>query len=96
MTSKYMTMAITETQYKDMKPYWDFQRLQEYNKEMIKDKVTQMIKMLSEKLECKEDDFDDQAIFDTLWSETTQEDWLQPIPFGWRPKDPNLLLWYEI
>ena len=30
-------MAITETQYKDMKPYWDFQRLQEYNKEMIKD-----------------------------------------------------------
>ena len=49
-------MAITETQYKDMKPYWDFQRLQEYNKEMIKDKVTQMIKMLSEKLECKEDD----------------------------------------
>ena len=91
-----MYMAITETQYKDMKPYWDFQSLQEYNKEMIKDKVTQMIKMLSEKLECKEDDFDDQAIFDTLWSETTQEDWLQPIPFGWRPKDPNLLLWYEI
>jgi hypothetical protein len=55
-----------------------------------------MIKLLSDKLECQEDDFDSQTIFNALWSEMTQEDWQQPIPFGWRPKNPDLLLWYEI
>ena len=91
-----MYMAITETDYKDKQPYWDFQRLQEYNKEMTMDKVTQLIKMLSDKLDVKADDFDTETIFEAMWTELPQDDWLQPIPFGWRPKDPNLLLWYEI
>ena len=98
MPSKYMTRScsmITKEQYEELKPYWDHQRLQAFNKEVLHEKIIDMIKMLTEKLECDEEEFNSDVIFDAMWADMSQDDWQEPR-FGWRPKDPSLMLWYEI
>ena len=37
-----MSMAISKTDYEDKKAYWDYQRLLEYNRELLKQRLAKM------------------------------------------------------
>ena len=85
-------MAISKQEYKNLKAYYDYQRLREYNKEKLKEKLFQLIKQVDEE---DGEDFNIDKIFERMWADMTDEDFDRPIPWGWRPKDPKWRLWNE-
>ena len=74
-------MPISKESYEDLKPYWDFQRKKEFNKEKIK-----AVSEQSEKRVHNE--------FGMFWLRCTEDDYDDPHP-NWIPEDPKLRFWWE-
>ena len=66
-------------EYQKNKPYWDYQRKIEYNKELL-------VTTLENNTPLEAHDIEE--MFDELWSQVELDDYIDP-PYGWIPKDPN-------
>jgi hypothetical protein len=73
---------ISKQSYTDLKEYWDYQRLLEYNKEKLRDKLQRVEgKVFSQFGPVKTDD-----LFNDIWINIETAD-LETPPIGWIPKD---------
>ena len=82
---------ITKESYGNLKEYWDYQRLLEYNKEKLKDKLDRVEgRVFSQFGPVKTDD-----LFNDIWCNVETAD-LEKPPVGWIPKDKNLRFEWEI
>jgi len=82
---------ITKKDYTDKKEYWDYQRLLEYNKEKLKDKLDRVEgRVFSQFGPVKTDD-----LFNDIWCNVETAD-LEKPPVGWIPKDKNLRFEWEL
>jgi len=81
---------ITKEQYKDLKEYWDYQRMIAYNKEMVF--------MMANNFEGRVyNDFGMVSIDEMknlLWTRVRPEDYEEPRK-GWVPEDPKLRFEWE-
>jgi|SRR5210317_2236520 len=70
-----MSMAISKESYKDLKEYWDYQRLVEYNKELLKKRLVETkIKVFSQ----VGMDVEPEDVFDNIWNRMTADDFEVP------------------
>ena len=72
-------MGISKEEYNKLKPYWDFQRKKEYNKEQLM-YVCQHIVGVEEN-----------SFFNEMWARLDEENYLEP-PEHWIPKNEKLRL----
>ncbi len=87
----YQALMITKKDYTDKKEYWDYQRLLEYNKEKLKDKLDRVEgRVFSQFGPVKTDD-----LFNDIWCNVETAD-LEKPPVGWIPKDKNLRFEWEL
>lgn len=68
---------ITKEDYIKFKPYWDYQRKVEYNREQLEDKLYSVEDYFVES---------QQEMFDHLWNSIDTEDYEDP-PRAWIPKN---------
>ena len=87
----YQALMINKKSYTDLKEYWDYQRLLEYNKEKLKDKLDRVEgRVFSQFGPVKTDD-----LFNDIWCNVETSD-LEKPPVGWIPKDKNLRFEWEL
>tara|TARA_Y100001934_G_scaffold126647_2_gene153844 strand:+ start:1871 stop:2194 length:324 start_codon:yes stop_codon:yes gene_type:complete len=84
---------ISRKDYIEQKPYWDYQRKIEYNREKVLKGCTNIINYFGE----TEDGFmlEEGALFEKLWNEITPEDYDEPGS-DWVPKDKRLRIEGEV
>ena len=84
---------ISRKDYIEQKPYWDYQRKIEYNREKVLKGCTNIINYFGE----TEDGFmlEEGALFEKLWNEITPEDYDEPVS-DWVPKDKRLRIEGEV
>ena len=84
---------ITREDYMAQKPYWDYQRKIEYNREKVLRGCGNIIKHFGE----TEDGFqlEEGALFERLWNEITPEDYDEPDA-DWVPAKPELRIEGEV
>ena len=80
-----MNMAISKTSYKDLKEYWDYQRLLEYNRELLEKRLNRV----ETSIVSHYGTIDVNEMFDKVWSKMTSDDYEKPIK-DWIPKDDKL------
>ncbi len=84
-------LMISKQSYKDLKEYWDYQRLLEYNREKIKNKLERVEgRVFSQFGPVKTDD-----LFNDIWINVESSD-LETPPVGWIPKNKDLRFEWEI
>ncbi len=85
-------MPISEKDYFDLKPYWDFQRKKEYNKEQLRTTTDKMHGRLytGDGMPVSPD-----ILFDVVWGRLREDDMEEP-PTHWIPQDDKLKKWNEI
>jgi hypothetical protein len=84
-------LMISKQSYKDLKEYWDYQRLLEYNREKIKDKLERVEgRVFSQFGPVKTND-----LFNDIWINVESSD-LETPPVGWIPKNKDLRFEWEI
>ena len=76
---------ITKKDYTEFKPYWDYQRKIEYNKETLRDRV-ELIRLEFESAEGIEISLD--TLFEDMWNALEPEDYDDP-PRAWIPKNAD-------
>tara|TARA_B100001094_G_C18094071_1_gene752045 strand:- start:607 stop:855 length:249 start_codon:yes stop_codon:yes gene_type:complete len=81
---------ISKEEYRNLKAYYDYQRLREYNKEKLRERINQLIEQFDDEEEVNID-----KMFERMWADIDEEDFDRPIPWGWVPKDPKWRLWNE-
>ena len=69
-------MMILKEEYEKLKPYYDFQRKKEYNKEKLK----KAIDMIFENPD---------VLFEEIWGKMQEQDMVE-APKDWVPKDDSL------
>lgn len=84
-------MAIAEKKYKELKPYWDFQRKLEYNRELLKKQVVNV----QTKYNFHHPEMSPDDMFTLLWDKITQND-LETPPKTWVPENDEFKLWNEL
>lgn len=77
---------ITQTEYKSMKEYYDWQRVVEYNREEAYKRAEKIVEGMKE----QNVELDVDRIFEELWNDTHQEEYENPIPDNWIPKNVDL------
>ncbi len=84
---------ISKEDYMAQKPYWDYQRKVEYNREKVLKGCLNIIKHFGE----TEDGFqlEQGELFDRLWNEITPADYDEPES-DWVPAKPELRIEGEI
>ena len=85
-----MSMAISKTDYEDKKAYWDYQRLLEYNRELLKQRLAKMQGSVFTQL----GPMDTGDLYDKIWTDIRQED-LEKPPSMWVPEDTKLRFEWE-
>ena len=70
-------MAISKEEYNRLKPYWDFQRKKEYNREQLEDAIKEVESKTGFRIALS---------FDEIWSRLEEKDYQDP-PNNWVPKD---------
>ena len=85
-----MAMAITKTQYTDMKEYWDYQRKVQYNKELVMNMADEFEGRVYNEFGM----VDIKEMKDLLWARVKQEDYEEPRT-GWVPEDTKLRFEWE-
>ena len=85
-----MNMAISKTSYKDLKEYWDYQRLLEYNREVLEKRLSRV----ETSIVSHYGTIDVNEMFDKVWSKMTSDDYEKPIK-GWIPKDEKYRFEWE-
>ena len=84
-------LMISKQSYKDLKEYWDYQRLLEYNREKIKNKLERVEgRVFSQFGPVKTDD-----LFNDMLINVESSD-LETPPVGWIPKNKDLRFEWEI
>tara|TARA_Y100000780_G_C13655464_1_gene406381 strand:+ start:681 stop:1067 length:387 start_codon:yes stop_codon:yes gene_type:complete len=81
---------ITKQSYEDLKPYWDFQRKKEYNKEKLEHLADKMQGQVYDQF----GPISGKELLDTLWCKLPQEAYEDPHP-GWVPRDKSYRLEWE-
>jgi len=85
-----MAMPITKKSYEDLKPYWDYQRKVEYNREVVH--------FMAEKFEGRI--YNETGMIhlneikDTLWTKVKSSEYEEPKK-GYIPKDPKFRFEWE-
>ena len=79
-----MSMAISKADYEDKKEYWDYQRLLEFNRELLKQRLSKMQGSVFTQL----GPMDTGDLYDKIWTDIRQEDLEQP-PATWIPEEPK-------
>ena len=74
---------ITKKEYKKLKPYWDYQRKIQFNREEALEHSNYF------------DDEDSKEVFEHIWDNLSSENYDDP-PEGWIPKDPKYQIEGEI
>ena len=77
---------ISQDQYSQLKEYYDWQRIIEYNKEQTYHKAESIVEGLRE----QGADIDIDKVFEELWNETGQDEYEYPVPDNWIPKNIDL------
>ena len=75
-------MAISKKSYEDLKEYWDYQRLLEYNKELLKHRLKNVQRTAFSHYV----DVNNEEVFDNIWNKMESEDYESPMP-GWIPEN---------
>tara|TARA_B100000214_G_C23970660_1_gene629949 strand:+ start:119 stop:484 length:366 start_codon:yes stop_codon:yes gene_type:complete len=83
-------MSINQTEYKELKEYWDFQRKIEYNRE----KVQLMVQKTVGRVYNEFGMMSEQELFDGIWSKLPQDAYEEPTK-DWIPQNEKYRLWYE-
>ena len=83
-------MSITKIDYEDKKEYWDYQRLLEYNRELLQKRLNRVDgKIFGPLGRVDADEF-----YDNIWATVSSDD-LEEAPKDWIPKDPKLRFEWE-
>ena len=77
-----MNMAISKEDYFNLKEYWDYQRLLQYNRELLKQRLAKMQGSVFTQL----GPMNTSDMYDQIWTDIRDED-LEPIPTGWVSED---------
>lgn len=77
-----MNMAISKEDYFNLKEYWDYQRLLQYNRELLKQRLAKMQGSVFTQL----GPMNTSELYDKIWVDIRDED-LEPIPTGWVSED---------
>jgi len=77
---------ISQDQYSQLKEYYDWQRVIEYNKEQAYNRAESIVEGLRE----QGADIDVDKVFEELWNETGQDEYEYPVPDNWIPKNIDL------
>src|SRR6056300_656361 len=85
-----MNMAISKTSYKDLKEYWDYQRLLEYNKEVLEKRLQRV----QTSVHSHYGQIDIDQMFNSIWIKMTSDDYEKPIK-GWIPRDEKYRFEWE-
>ena len=85
-----MSMAISKKSYKDLKEYWDYQRLLEYNRELLKARLKKMQGSVFSQF----GEVDTSDMYDRIWTNVQNED-LEKPPATWIPEDTNYRFEWE-
>ncbi len=85
-----MSMAISKADYEDKKEYWDYQRLLEFNRELLKQRLAKMQGSVFTQL----GEMDTSSLYDKIWTDIRQEDLEQP-PSMWVPEDTTYRFEWE-
>ena len=83
-------MAISETDYNNLKEYWDYQRKVEYNRE----KVYHMAERIAANTYTEFGRLPVNEVQSILWSKIESSVYDDP-PRGYIPENPEYRLWYE-
>jgi hypothetical protein len=75
-------MAISKQSYTDLKEYWDYQRLLEYNRELLKERLSKVNDTVYAQFAYINTD----SMYDKIWNDIRPEDLETPV-VGWVPKD---------
>ena len=81
---------IDEKDYLNLKEMWDYQRMLEYNKELLRTRIKSLLN------EVMFTDATEEDMFDTFWSKMKEsENKLERPPRTWIPKNEKLRKWNE-
>ena len=83
-------MAITQKDYNAQQEYWDYQRLLEYNRELLKARLKQMQGSVFSQF----GEIDTSDMYDRIWTNIQSEDFEKP-PVTWIPEDTNYRFEWE-
>ena len=68
-------MAISKQSYTDLKEYWDYQRLLEYNRELLQQRLSKV----NETVYAQFGHINTDTMFDKIWMDIRHEDLETPI-----------------
>lgn len=77
---------ITQEQYHSLKEYYDWQRVIEYNREEVYSKAESVVEGMKE----QGVELDIDKVFEELWNSTNQDEYQNPVPDNWIPKNVDL------
>jgi len=90
---------ISKEEYRNLKEYYDHQRLRVYNKEKVYDEIKEFLdrveKMTKEEGESNPLENSLDIMFEKAWVEMEEKNWDFPIPVGWKPREEKWRLWNE-
>lgn len=88
-----MYMAISKESYEDLKEYWDYQRVLEYNKELLRHRLNKLkANVFSSNNFVGE--LDVNSMFNDIWTNVQGEDLETPL-VGWIPQDEKYRFEWE-
>ena len=85
-----MCMAISKQSYTDLKEYWDYQRLLEYNRELLQQRLSKV----NETVYVQFGHINTDTMFDKIWMDIRHEDLETPI-VGWVPQNEKYRFEWE-
>ena len=77
-------MPISKADYEDKKEYWDYQRLLEFNRELLKQRLEKMQGSVFTQF----GPMDTHDLYDKIWGDIRQDD-LEKPPSMWVPEEPK-------
>ena len=80
---------ITEKDYLNLKEMWDYQRMLEYNKEQLMNKISSLLDNAFIA------DVTEEEMFEVFWNRIKERDKFEEPPKAWIPKNEKLRLWNE-
>ena len=83
-------MAISKQSYTDLKEYWDYQRLLEYNRELLQQRLSKV----NETVYAQFGHINTDTMYDKIWTDIRNEDLETPI-VGWVPQNEKYRFEWE-
>ena len=80
---------ITKKDYINLKEMWDYQRMLEYNKEQLMNKISSLLDNTFIA------DVTEEEMFEVFWKKIKERDKFEEPPKAWIPKNEKLRKWDE-